>query len=219
MANAEFSAESGSSNVQRLVLGAFQRAASRVLALDGDIASKLAPLEGRAVTLTLAKPTLRVLARVHGGTVRFALAEANDVADLSLSTELSSLLQMGMARLTGGKPSLGVGKLHMSGDAEMARQLQQIVERFEPDWDAPFSDMFGDVRGFQLARGARKALDFAKNTAASFAASSSEYLREESREVLSAAELEGFYDDVDTLKDRVARAEQRVAALRSKLKV
>ena len=38
-------------------------------------------------------------------------------------------------------------------------------------------------------------------------------LREESRDVVSAPELEQFYDDVDALRDRLARAELRISQL------
>lgn len=199
--------------VASFAIGALQRAVAGVLALDPGMRIRLAELDGRAVALTLAKPAVRLLARVHAGELRFALVEASDVADLSVSTDLASLLQMGLARLTGAKPSLGVGKIHISGDAELARQLQQITEKFDPDWDAPIVAAFGDVIGFQVARGARKAVNFAKSSVQSFANAGSEYLREESRDVISAAELDGFYDDVDQLRDQVARVEQRISTL------
>ena len=207
------SAQTVQERIASFAIGALQRAVAGVLALDPALRGRLTALDGRAVALTLAKPSIRLLARVHSGELRFALAEASDVADLSVSTDLGSLLQMGLARLTGAKPSLGVGKIHISGDAELARQLQQITEQFDPDWDAPIVAALGDVIGFQVARGARKALVFAKSGIASFASASSEYLREESRDVISAAELDGFYDDVDQLRDQVARAEQRISKL------
>jgi ubiquinone biosynthesis accessory factor UbiJ len=199
--------------LENFAMSALTLATQRVLALDPAIKAKLAPLEGRAVILALTRPALKVLARVHEGGLRFALAADEDVADLSISSEIGNLLQLGLNRLSGAKQSLGVGKIHISGDAELARQMQQIMAQFAPDWDAPVVAVFGDVIGFQIAKGARKALDFAKQTATSFASSSSEYLREESRDVISAAELEQFYDDVDALRDRVARAELRLQRL------
>ena len=199
--------------VANFAIGALQRAVAGVLALDPGMRIRLTELDGRAVALTLATPAVRLLARVHTGELRFALVEASDVADLSVSTDLGSLLQMGLARLTGAKPSLGVGKIHISGDAELARQLQLITEKFDPDWDAPIVAALGDVIGFQVARGARKAVNFAKSSLQSFANAGSEYLREESRDVISAAELDGFFDDVDQLRDQVARLEQRISTL------
>ena len=205
--------ESTQERIASFAIGALQRAVAGVLALDPALRIRLTELDGRAVALTLAKPSIRLLARVHSGELRFALAEPSDVADLSVSTDISSLLQMGLARLTGAKPSLGVGKIHISGDAELARQLQQITEKFDPDWDAPIIAALGDVIGFQVARGARKALVFAKSSMQSLANAGSEYLREESRDVISAAELDGFFDDVDQLRDQVARVEQRISKL------
>ena len=207
------SAQTAQERVGSFAIGALQRAVVGVLALDPAIRTRLTELDGRAVALTLAKPAVRLLARVHSGELRFALSEPSDVADLTVSTDLNSLLQMGLARVTGANPSLGVGKIHISGDAELARQVQQITEKFDPDWDAPIVAAFGDVIGFQVARGARAAVNFAKSRFESLLSSSSEYLREEGRDVISAAELDGFYDDVDRLRDQVARTEQRISAL------
>lgn len=187
-------------------------AVDRVLQLDPEIRVKLAALDGRAVAVSLKSPSLQLIARVQSDRLVFNVPVASEVADLSLSTELGALLQLGMQRLS-GKSAVSVGKVHISGDAELARQLQALMQQFEPDWDAPIVALFGDVIGFQVARGARHVLNFLKTGARNLAESGSEYLREESRDVVSAPELEQFYDDVDALRDRLARAELRLNKL------
>ena len=187
-------------------------AVDRVLALDPQMRDKLAALEGRSVALSLKAPPVRLIARVHEQALVFNVPLAAEVADLSLSTELGALLQLGVQRLSGSS-AVGVGKLHISGDAELARQMQALMQQFEPDWDAPILAVFGDVLGFQIARGARAVAKFLTTGARNLAETGSEYLREESRDVVSAPELEQFYDQVDALRDRLARAEMRLAQL------
>lgn len=184
-------------------------AVDRVLSLDPQMRGKLQALEGRAVSVSLKTPPVRLIARVQAQALVFTVPSQAEVADLSLSTELGALVQLGLQRLS-GSAELGIGKMHISGDAELARQMQALMQQFEPDWDAPLLAVFGDVIGFQLARGARTVVNFLKTGARNLAESGSEFLREESRDVVSAPELEQFYDDVDALRDRLARAELRL---------
>ena len=196
----------------RTLIKVLSAAVDRVLSLDPDMRAKLAALEGRAVAVSLKAPPVRLIARVHAGALVFNVPLAEEVADLSLSTDLGALLQLGAQRL-GGSGAVGVGKIHISGDAELARQMQALMQQFEPDWDAPVVAVFGDVIGFQIARGARSVFNFLKTGARNLAETGSEFLREESRDVVSAPELEQFYDDVDALRDRLARAELRLTQL------
>lgn len=197
------------SALAQAVIRVLNAAVDRVLRLDPDLRVKLSALDGRAVAVSLKSPSLQLIARVQSDRLVFNVPVASEVADLSLSTELGALLQLGVQRLSGDS-AVSVGKVHISGDAELARQLQTLMQQFEPDWDAPIVALFGDVIGFQLARGARSVLNFLKAGVRNLAESGSEYLREESRDVVAAPELEQFYDEVDALRDRLARAELRL---------
>jgi ubiquinone biosynthesis accessory factor UbiJ len=199
---------SAASKLESMVISALEQGFARLLALDPAMVSRLAELQSRSVHLTLAGLNMRLQARVHDSKIRLNFADDNEVADLSVRTELGNLVQLGVARISGAKPSIGIGKIHISGDAELARQLQEMTAQFDPDWDAPFSSLFGDVLGFQLARGAKQVAQFARRGLSGFAQSASEYVREESKDVVPRAELEQFYDEVDALRDRVARAER-----------
>ena len=74
--------------------------------------------------------------------------------------------------------------------------------------------MFGDVLGVQVARAMAGALRQARVVGRNVAESAAEYVTEESRDVVPKAELHAFYDDVDALRDDVARIAARVARLR-----
>ena len=109
---------------------------------------------------------------------------------------------------------LVVGKLRIEGDAELARRLQKLAQAFDPDWDLPFMQVFGDVLGVQIAKAVKAALRQAQVVGANLAGTAAEYLTEESRDVVPRAELEAFHDDVDTLRDDVERIAAKVARLR-----
>jgi ubiquinone biosynthesis protein UbiJ len=101
----------------------------------------------------------------------------------------------------------------VSGDADLARRLQTLATRFDPDWQQPLVSLFGEVLGVQIAQGVRAALLKLRGMGSELATSAAEYVTEESRDVVARAELEAFHDDVDGLRDDVERLAARLNRL------
>jgi ubiquinone biosynthesis protein UbiJ len=192
---------------------ALEAALNRALALDPDTRDGLRTLDGRRVALHLAAPPLALQVSVAGDRLQVGPV-ADSAADLSVRSTLGGLIaQLPFFRNDDAPP---VGKLRIEGDADLARRLQRLAERFDPDWEQPFAAVFGDVLGVQIASAVAAALRHARVAAGEFASNAAEYLTEESRDVVGRDELEAFHDDVDTLRDDVERAAARVARLRTR---
>ena len=101
-------------------------------------------------------------------------------------------------------------EVEISGDADLARRIERLASRFEPDFDEAFARAFGDVIGFQLARGFRGALAGVRKSTSCLLRTSVEYLVEESRDLVARPELEQFFDEVDALRERADRLAARV---------
>ena len=104
--------------------------------------------------------------------------------------------------------------MRVAGDAELARRLQTLAGRFDPDWQQPFVAVFGEIIGVQVANAARNALRELRQASGSLAQNAAEFVTEESRDVVPRAELNAFHDDVDALRDDVERLQARVDRLR-----
>lgn len=190
---------------------ALETALNRALALDPDTRAALAPLEGRRIQLSLESPPLAMEIRVGGGELQVGPVNEIHEADLAVRSSLGGLLsQLPFLRRDHGAP---VGKVRISGDAELARRLQQLADRFDPDWQQPFTAVFGEVIGVQVAQAARAALRQARDGAQRLAETTAEFLTEESRDVVGRAELNAFHDDVDSVRDGVERLAARVQRL------
>ncbi len=195
---------------------ALEAALNRALALDPDTRDALLPLEGQRIALTLEAPALALQISVADRRLRVGPVDAAQEPDLAVRSTLAGLLGqlpfLAQARRGGG----GSGaRLRVSGDAELARRLQQLAARFDPDWQQPFVAVFGEVVGVQLASAVRNALQQARRGMADLAQTAAEYVTEESRDVVPHAELDAFHDDVDVLRDDVERLAARVARLRA----
>ena len=189
---------------------ALEAALNRALALDPETRDGLRMLDGRRLVLRLAAPALALQVRVDGERLRVGPVEGED-ADLSVRATLGGLIAQLPFMRRDDAP--GVGTLRIEGDADLARRLQRLAERFDPDWQRPFVAAFGDVLGVQVAQAFAAALRGAQGVAGAVATHASEFLQHESRDVLSRAELDAFFDDVDALRDDVERLAARVTRL------
>jgi ubiquinone biosynthesis protein UbiJ len=211
---------------------ALETALNRAVDLDPDTREALRGLDGRSVVMALASgaaageaPPLALRLTVEAERLRVGPVDPDAAPDLAVRSTLGGALSFGMRavlpRLLGtaadeaaGPP---VGAMRIEGDAELARRLQRMAERFDPDWQKPFADLFGDVLGVQIANGVAAALRQARDGGRRFAATAAEYVTEESRDVVPRAELEAFLDDVDTLRDDAERLAARIARLKKRI--
>ena len=190
---------------------ALEAALNRALALDEDTRAALRPLDGQRVALHVSAPPLALEIRVEGEMLRVGPVDAGNAPDLGVRSTLAGLLgQLPMFRRDDAPP---VGKLRIEGDAELARRLQQLAQGFDPDWQLPFTRVFGDIAGVQVAKAIAAALKHARVAGRNLAETAAEYVTEESRDVVPRAELDAFHDDVDALRDDVERLAAKVARL------
>ncbi len=194
---------------------ALETALNHLLALDPDTHSALSALEGQRIQLTMEAPALAMELVVRDGRIAVGPANPGMEPDLAVRSTFGGLL----AQLPFLRPNKGtsVGKVKIAGDAELARQLQRLAERYDPDWNLPFTNAFGEVFGVQLANGVRAAMRVGRDGASQLARHGAEFLTEESRDLVGRAELDAHLDDVDALRDRVERLAARMRNLQSRL--
>lgn len=192
---------------------ALESALNRALALDPETGEAIRRLDGRRIELTLESPPLALALRVADGRLVVGPVDPGNEPDLAVRTTLAGVLsQLPFLRRDDAPP---VGKVRVAGDADLARQLQRLAERFDPDWQKPFTAVFGDVIGVQVANAFAAALRGARQLGGTLARNAAEYVTEESRDVVGRDELAAFHDDVDTLREGVDRLAARVSRLRS----
>lgn len=85
------------------------------------------------------------------------------------------------------------------------------------DWSEPLSALVGDSFAYQLHQAGSKLGRWGKDSVKSVSASFSEYLQEESRDVVTETELDVFNQAVDHLRDDVDRLQAKIdSALRAR---
>jgi ubiquinone biosynthesis protein UbiJ len=182
------------SSLKPLAGNALQLALNRTLALDPDTRRALVALDGRHIALTLESPALAMRIGVEGERLTVGPVDPQQEPDLAVRSTLGGVLAqlpfLANARRGGDAPA---GRVKVSGDAELARRLQQL--------------------GVQIANTLRSALQHARRGASDLAHSAADFVTEESRDVVARAELDAFHDDVDVIRDDVERIAARVQRL------
>ena len=202
--------------LRKLAGRALETALNHTLSLDPDTRRALAALDGRRVVLQLRGPELALAVTVAGERLRVGPPDADAAGPaLRVAATPGSLLAMALRR---GDDGVAPGQVEIAGDADLARRLQKLAERFAPDFEEAFARTFGDVLGVPIARAVRKALAHAKETAGHLAEDGAAWLRDESRLALAPGEAEAFLDGVDALRERGERLEARLARLEARLK-
>lgn len=189
-----------------------QRGLNRLLTLDPATQQRVAALEGRALAVSFDGTPLALRIGVDAG--RLQVGPVRPVAgddDLQVGMSPGGLIGLVAARLT--DQPLPPGRVRISGDAGLARELEQLMSRFQPDTDEVFARIFGDVVGHQLARGFAGALRWSRDSARALGEDVVAHVRDDRRDVVAAAEMEAFCDEVDDLRERSDRLAARLARL------
>lgn len=192
-----------------VIARAIESAASALLALDSDTAKRLEELDGRTVALHLKGLEVCVYLTVRGE--RLEVSETcNNEVDATLRAAPGALFANVVT-----PEGTGAGRVHITGDAHIAQQMQKLLKRLKPDWEEPFAKTFGDVLGPRIARSIREGFDWSVATGGTLLAQLSEYLREESDHLVSRTEMRAFVDEVDALREAADRLEARITRLAS----
>jgi ubiquinone biosynthesis protein UbiJ len=107
-------------------------------------------------------------------------------------------------------------RVRISGDANLARDLERLFSRFDPDWEGRLSRIFGDVLGHQVAAGVSSGAEQAKEALGTTGEMISEFLKRESGPLVGSGELKSFADAVDETRDAVERLEAALRIMREK---
>ena len=125
---------------------------------------------------------------------------------------------LSLARLAGpdGEAAIRDGMIELTGDQEVALQFQDLLRCGRPDLEEELSGVVGDVIAHSIGEFARGVERWGKEARSTLRQNVSEYLQEESRTVPSRYEADLFRQQVQTLRDDVARFEARLKRLEAK---
>ena len=101
----------------------------------------------------------------------------------------------------------------LSGAANFAETLAFVFRNLRWDYEGDLAGVIGDIPARRLARLLADGIKWHRSSVQRLGINFSEYATEESLLVTSARDLRRFTEDVDRLRDDLARLEKRIAGL------
>jgi ubiquinone biosynthesis protein UbiJ len=183
---------------------------NRYLALDPEMLDKLAAFSGKVIKLEILGIN-KVLYMFPGDKGIQVRTEHDGPVDTVLRGTPISLFKMGL--VSNAANLLLKGEVEITGDTRLGHRFKNVFSQMDIDWSEPLANLVGDTLAYQIHQSGKKFGQWGKDTAKSVATSFSEYLQEESRDVVTETELKIFNDAVDKLRDDVDRLQAKIKSL------
>lgn len=208
--------------IPALLAATLQSGVNTALALDEQSFERLGRLEGRVLKLVLEGTGLAFWFTADDHGIRVSLDHPSgegdeSEADTTVSGTPAALFSMAASELGQGW-SAPNAKVNITGDAGLARDFERLFSSFDPDIEAAFSGLFGDVVGHQVAFGMKQGAGRARRAAQAAREVLGEVLRDGARgnrsgPLIGREEADAFGNEVDALRDAVDRLEARMRRL------
>ncbi len=190
---------------------------NRYLALDPEVLEKMAAFSGKVIKIELTgindKSKYKSLYLFPGASGIQISTEYEAEADTTLRGSPISIFKMGL--VSNVASMLLKSEVEISGDTRLGHQFKKLFSQMDVDWSEPMAAIIGEAPAYQLQQSAKDIGQWAKQTTRSVSLTLSEYLQEESRDVVTETELQMFNDSVDQLRDDVDRLQAKIKNLSS----
>lgn len=190
-----------------LLLKPFEIALNAAIRQDPETHAKLAAFDSRSLLVHISDMHQSVHIRITEQQLQLT-AQHDDNADLSITGSALALLKLGEH-----PDNLFSAEIKIHGDVQFAKQLQDILEAFDFDWEQQIARVTGDVIAQPLSHGLKQGFSWLKNSAQSLQLSTAEYLKEEAKLLPDRIQIEDYMNAVDTLTADTDRLEARIKRL------
>lgn len=184
---------------------------NQYLAQDQEKAELLNAYSGKVIYVQLEQPSFHFYFIIN----KYQLQLRTDYADMA--DVIIQGTPFAMARLLMSKNQGIPQDIKIIGDIALAQTLKKVLSEIEIDWEEKLTLIFGDVIGHGLSSQWQRFRQWGKKVSHQLRRSTSEYLQEEAQLFPPALELQYFYQEVDIIRDDVARLAVRIQHLQENI--
>jgi len=182
---------------------------------DSAADAHLRNLEGRVIAVSIRGMNMTGYATVASGTVRM-IEKPDSAPDVTVLGTPGGLIEFCRS---GADPELfRDGSVRIEGDAQSMLDIKALFSALDFDAEEALAQILGDTLARKAANGVWTLSRWSEGVVDSGAAGIAETLVEETRLLASRPRAERFIDHVETLRDDMARLQQRIERLRTAAK-
>jgi ubiquinone biosynthesis protein UbiJ len=173
---------------------------------------RLAALAGKSLAIDVVGPGITLLLTAQEDELCLVTAAEVPATATVSGTPLALLASLRGDALTGFHAS----GISLAGEAEVAEEFSELLRLARPDLEEQLAYLTGDLAAHQAGNFVRDVRAWGAQALGASRMNLSEFLQEEGRQLPANAEVEGFYAEVDDLRDATdrlaAKVERRLAA-------
>jgi len=189
------------------LLKPFELALNAALAQDPETQAKLDLFDQRSIAIHIKDLNQQITVHIDQQQLHLK-SNSEQTADLTITANALTLAKLGSQ-----PDSLFSSDIDIHGDVQFAKQLRDLLEGFDFDWEAQLARITGDTLAYPIAHGLRQAASWVKNTHQSMQLNTAEYLKEEIRILPDPSQIKDYMTDIDTLRADFDRLEARINRL------
>jgi ubiquinone biosynthesis protein UbiJ len=163
---------------------------------------KLVPFGGREAVFTMSPFRLQLLVTADG---LFTAGHGTPDVEITLPMDTPLTALQGTDKV--------MRNARINGSVEFADTLGFVLRHLSWDFEEDLSRIVGDIAAHRIAETLRALTAWQKQAAQNLAENATEYLRDETGLLPSPQEIAVFSDEVDRLRDDLARLEKRLQKL------
>jgi len=188
-----------------------ESAINRLIQLDDGSPARLDRLEGRMLQLDIETVGITLYFAFNGHRVEVG-TRSSYVPDTVISGSPAALFAMAVPDeiVHWGSPQ---SRVTITGDANLARDLERLFSQLDPDWEGRISRIFGDVWGHQITAGLKAGVQQARESAGSASQMVNEYMEQNQAPVIRREELDEFAGAVEEAREAMEALESRIHQL------
>ncbi|NQZ53596.1 MAG: SCP2 sterol-binding domain-containing protein [Piscirickettsiaceae bacterium] len=181
------------------------------LAQDPETKAKLDQFEQRCIAIHIKDFNQIITMLVIEQQIRLS-TDSEQSADLTITANALTLIKLG-----NNPDNLFSAEIDIHGDVQFAKQLRDLLDGFDFDWEAQLAKLTGDTLAYPIAHGIRQFAAWAQNTHQSMQQNIAEYLREEIRILPDKSQIKDYMNDIDKLRADFDRIEARINRLQGSI--
>ena len=189
------------------VTASIEHAINKVLSMDPDSAALMEPLTGRVVEVRVSGLDTSLYLIVLDTSVEVTGFYDGDIDTVLIGSPVA------LMSLTTSTPALFDGRVKMSGDLDVGRQVRQLVKSLDVDIEEQVSSLLGDPIARKLAVFGDSFAQWFTGTSTSTHRDVGDYLVDEIDMLVSRDELTEFNNEVDQLRHQADRLNERLRLL------
>ena len=163
---------------------------------------KLEPFAGREAVFAMPPFRLQLLVTADG---LFAAGKGTPDVEIALPADTPLTALQGSDKV--------MRNARINGSVEFADTLGFVLRNLSWDFEEDLARVVGDIAAHRIAASLRALTAWQKQAARNLAENATEYLRDETGLLPSPQEIAAFSDEVDQLRDDLARLDKRLQKL------